>query len=158
MRAFSLRDLLAIKYSACGRIIGRFKRSVKRALASGALDLSRAAVFPRAVACERSRATISIAAGTYILQDGSYYGGKWRSVFQMTRRHSERRHTARVVRTFIRLRSGTLPIRGVAVASPTQSFNLILKPFLYSHAEVTCRTSAVPLCRPPLSFRAFARG
>jgi hypothetical protein len=79
-------------------------------------------------------------------------------VFQMTRRYSKRRYTARVVRTFIRLRSGASPIRGVAAASPTQSFNPALKPFLYSHAEATCRMSAVPLCCPSLSFRALARG
>lgn len=64
----------------------------------------------------------------------------------MTRRYAWQRHTTRVVRTFIRLRSRT---RQSATAGTvvTQSFNPTLRPFLYSQAKLTCGMSKLPLCR-----------
>lgn len=95
---------------------------------------------------ERCCTAISTAAGTYILQDGSYYRGKWHSVFQMTRRYAWQRHTTRAVHTFIRLRSRTRQSATAGTAA-TQSFNPTLRPFLYSRTKLTCGMSKLPLCR-----------
>lgn len=103
--------------------------------------------------CERSCTAISTAAGTYILQDGSYYRSKWHSVFQMTRRYTWQRHTTRAVRTFIHLRSRTRQSATTAAAA-TQSFNPTLRPFLYSRTETNLwdvETSTLSLVRRIIS-------
>lgn len=94
---------------------------------------------------ELPRSAISTAVHTFYKMEAGYRG-KWHSVFQMTRRYTWQRHTAR---SGPRLHSSPFkspPIRYIRPAT-TQSFNPTIRPFLYSLAVPTCGMSKLPFCR-----------